>query len=499
MSVAARTDPHRPPDSVAMRTVRLAGAVATGLVCTVVVAYLAASGHPEIALGLLLAVPVAAFVLRYPLSVIAIWLVVAPFLVATDGGAIRIVYWLVHRMLPVVALANIMIGAKLGNRGPLPRLHWPELAMFGYLVLSQVSILFTSSEVLATTYHLYDRVFIPMCLYLIVRFVQPDGRDLRRLLPIVVYLLLSQAAFGVLQWVAPEVLPDAWLGRLGTRTTGSLSHPNVYGTTMLFAGVVALHAKMTRSIWDRRWTMLVLFPASLVFVFLTYSRASWLAGLVVVLGLFTVYPRYITKIMLVTTVVALALVASGRIDQQIEMAQQRFRSDSSEESALSRLPVMAASVRMFRDRPLNGWGYGNFDYFDRQFQGAVGSLVVPDKDHASHNLYLTILAEQGFPGFLLYVCPAFWWLGSSRKTWRAMPIIGPVNRNLLVSLWLVLAAHVAVNNYANMRVVFGLGLWWLVLGMIATLITRYRPTVAATAASRRSAAIAGTASRADAR
>jgi hypothetical protein len=26
-----------------------------------------------------------------------------------------------------------------------------------------------------------------------------------------------------------------------------------------------------------------------------------------------------------------------------------------------------------------------------------------------------------------------------------------------------------------MRVVFGLGLWWLTLGMIASIVTRYRP------------------------
>src|SRR5690606_13992401 len=111
----------------------------------------------------------------------------------------------------------------------------------------------------------------------------------RLALPFVFYLLISQAAFGILQWTAPHVLPDAWLGRVGTRTTGSLDHPNVYGITMLFVGLFTLYMGMSRPPGEGRWRLLWVFPVTLVFVFLTYSRAAWLAGLVVVLGLFAVY------------------------------------------------------------------------------------------------------------------------------------------------------------------------------------------------------------------
>ena len=472
MSAPARIrSRYGPPESVMLRAIRLGVFAAAGLLCAAVVAYLVAKGHPEVALALLLAPPLAALVLRYPLVAVAVWLLVTPFLVET-GGVVRLVYWLVHRTLPVAVLANILIGAKLGFREPPPRLRWPEFAMAGYLVVSEVMILHTSEEVMATTYHLYDRVLIPMCLYLIVRYMQPGARDLRRVVPIIIFLLLSQAVIGVLQWAAPGVLPGAWLDRVGLRTIGSLSHPNVYGTTMLFAGLLLLHAGMSRERGDRRWRLLLLFPVSLVMVFLTYSRASWLAGVLVVTGLGALYPRYVTRLVVVVIVLSVALLASGRIDQQVRMAQLRFRSEHSEESALSRLPVFAASLRMFGDRPILGWGYGNFDRYDDRYQGAVGGLVVPEKDHASHNLYLTILAEQGLTGFLLYVGPAFWWLFASGRAWRALPVDGVINRRLLACLWFVLGAQVVVNNYSNMRVVFGLGIWWLTLGMIASLVTR---------------------------
>ena len=466
-----------------------AGGVLGAVLAATVVAYLVAEGHPEMALGLLLALPVASIVLRNPLSAVAIWLVVTPFLVATDGGAIRMVYWLVHRTLPLVALANVMIGSalRIGDRR-LPRLEWPELAMVGYLVVTQFSILFTAEDIMASTYHLYDRVAVPMFLYLLVRLVQPDEDAVRRVLPIAVYVLLSQTAFGILAWVAPQVLPSAWLGRVGLRTIGSLSHANIYGTTMLAVGLIVLHTGMSRDVWTGRRRLLLLFPLALVMVFMTYSRASWLAGIVVMLGLFAIYPRYITKLAVVSILMGVALLASGRIDEQVEMAQNRFRSERSEESALSRLPVIAASIRMFQEKPLLGWGYESFDRYDQQFQGAVGDLVVPEKDHASHNLYLTILSEQGLTGFVLYMGPAFWWLAATRTAWRTMPVKGFVGRKLLACLWLILASHVVVNNYSNMRVVYGLGIWWLTLGMIASLVARYHPmTFARSATENRSA------------
>jgi hypothetical protein len=30
--------------------------------------------------------------------------------------------------------------------------------------------------------------------------------------------------------------------------------------------------------------------------------------------------------------------------------------------------------------------------------------------------------------------------------------------------------HIVVNNFSNMRVVYGLGLWWVILGLIASLV-----------------------------
>jgi O-antigen ligase len=125
---------------------------------------------------------------------------------------------------------------------------------------------------------------------------------------------------------------------------------------------------------------------------------------------------------------------------------------------------------MFLARPIFGWGFSNFDRYDREFQGRVGDLVNPEKDHASHNLYLTLLAEQGLTGFFLYVSPIVWCAILSLIALPRMPTGGFWSRKLLLVLWLVVVYFVVINNFFNVIVVYSLGLWWITLALLANLV-----------------------------
>ena len=137
--------------------------------------------------------------------------------------------------------------------------------------------------------------------------------------------------------------------------------------------------------------------------------------------------------------------------------------------------MVYASLRMIGEEPSFGWGYENFDRFDREFQRPVGNLVAPEKDHASHNLYLTIFVEQGIVGLVLFCGPAVWWLGRTKSRWRYLPTHGITGRTLIGALWLVIAGHFIVNNFSRMQVPFGFGIYWLTLGLIASLVSRRLP------------------------
>jgi hypothetical protein len=201
-----------------------------------VIAFLIASGRWYLAVACLLAVPAYVFIDRYPLAVVTTWLVLAPLVAVTESTSTRKLFWIVHRGLPVATLALIVFGALAGLRSRrLPRLGPAEAMMAAYVVVTTLSILYTNPTPKASAYHLYDAVVIPMCLYLLVRLVEPDEKALRSFVPAVAFLLLTQAAIGLVAWAAPGALPGEWLGKLGQRTIGSLRSPDVYGSVVLSA------------------------------------------------------------------------------------------------------------------------------------------------------------------------------------------------------------------------------------------------------------------------
>ncbi len=437
----------------------------------VVIGYLVGSGHWYLAVAFLLALPMFVVLQRYPMISVAVWLAVAPLVSVTESGSLRKLYWVVHRGLPLAILAIIALGAMAGVRTrKLPRLGWPEVLMGGYVVASLLSIAITSNAPVATAALFYDRVMVPMMLYLIVRLVEPDEGAFRWLLPVLVLLLLSQSLIGLVSWIAPGALPSAWLVHEGERTTGSLRDPSAFGTTILFAGLLILHTGLTSPRGLHRLLSILAFFLSLLMIFLTFSRANWLAGVVVVLGVLYAYRRSAAGIAAVVVPGAIVILASGLLSGQLQFAQQRLDSG---ETALSRLPPAVAAVRMFEVKPLTGWGYENFDRYSLTFQSRVGNLVVPEKDHASHNLFLTLIAEQGIVGLVLFIGPMVVWLIRTRRNRRNFPDTGFESRTLVIVLWLLVAAFVIVNNFAVMHISSSLGMWWLALGMIASLVHRY--------------------------
>ncbi len=441
-----------------------------GAALAVILAYLAANEQWLVGLVLLCAFPIFILLHRRPFWGLLLWLLLTPFMVESNILP-RNVFWIIHRALPIVMLGLIVTGSILGmHKRPLPRPGWAELAMFGYILISLLSIVYSNQQVAATSFLLYDRVVIPMCLYFLVRILQPTEKEMRWLLPVLIFILISQSIIGMLSWLMPQILPSVWLSRVGERTTGSLGSYSVFTATMAFCGVLLLHSARTVSLTKKmRLGFLLLFVLAFFMIFFSFSRGSWLAGLIVLAGVFFFEPKLLLRLGL-SVVVVLILFQPILPTEYIEQANRRFYSEQSEESALSRLPIFYAAYRMFEAKPLFGWGYDNFDRYDRQFQERVGDLVNATKDHASHNVYLTVLAEQGIVGFSLYMAPVLFWFFLSLKVWRNIPAEGFWSRKLLFFLWLIIIFFIVVNNFSNMRVVFGLGLWWITLALIGNMV-----------------------------
>ncbi|MBV9787031.1 MAG: O-antigen ligase family protein [Chloroflexi bacterium] len=416
-------------------------------------------------------VPATILFLRYPFIAVILWILVFPYFVATPNDAFRIMYWLLHRMMIPAALVLVIFSDWLGvsNRKPV-RFGRAELCLLIFMLLALANITLLTPRPTQILIRFYDRLFVPFCMYLLVRLIAPTGRDLRRLGWAGLITLVAETIIGLLGWFAPQVLPEQWLNRLGERTVGTFGNPAVYTSTLIFLALIFLQYGMqSRSRGLRALSLCVLGLAYLA-TFFSFSRGSWLGAALVWLGLLFVYPAVMRRWTAAVLAAGLLLV-STMFAQELEWASARI---GDQDTAQGRVLGAATAFNMIESKPFLGWGFDTYDLYDEEFKTRVAEI--PVREHqTSHNTYLLFIAEMGGLSLFFYLFPAFWWLLMTRKVWRRLPASGFLSWQLVAMLWLLLLDHFAVSNFMDMiqSNLFGTTIWWLALGLIASVVHRH--------------------------
>jgi O-antigen ligase len=439
-----------------------------GAALAMVSAYLIVKGQVYLALCLALAVPAIVVLVRYPFVAVLIWLLVFPFFVREPSALGEIMYWLLHRVMIPFALLLTILSDWFGLRvRPPVRFGRAELIMLFFFVLALANILLMTGNPARAFMSFYDRLIVPFCMYALVRLTAPSAQDIERLLPVAFVTVIIQGSIGLLSWFAPQALPEQWLRLAGDRTVGTFGNAAVYTSTLIFLSLFLLHHTMqTRSAWVRPLFIFAV-GLSMFCIFFSFSRGSWLGGLVVLLGWSFLYPKVILR---VTVVILILFVALGQtvLAKEVAFAIERL---NNVRSAESRVIQNGASLKMIEARPWLGWGYGNYERYNREFVARVGDVAV-QKSTTSHNTYLTLTVEMGLVGLALYAFSVAWWLFLSLRVWRRLPRAGVLGRSMLVLLWLLILDHVIVSNFMDMirYNLFGTTVFWMALGFIANTV-----------------------------
>jgi len=154
----------------------------------------------------------------------------------------------------------------------------------------------------------------------------------------------------------------------------------------LYAGVL-----FGRRSVSRYWFMCVLFALCLVGLVLTFSRETWLLGFC---GLLLVSAAWFRSRvnpvfgLLIVIVVSVVIVFSAVIG----LVSSFYNPD--DVYGFERIYYYATALQLFTTHPLLGVGAGNYQFFDRSYEGkAAGGIA--------HNQFLTMGAETGLVGLVL--------------------------------------------------------------------------------------------------
>jgi O-antigen ligase len=426
-------------------------------------------GQPVFVMLLVSALPITVLFLRYPFAAVLFWLLVFPFVALDESAGGRFMYWVLHRAMIPGALLIAVLADWFGMHRHRPvRFGRAELVMVLFLALTVVNIMVLTSESTQNLIRFYDRLFVPFCMYWLVRITAPSAHDLERLSRIGLLVVVTQSTIGMLGWFSPSTLPPQWLGRSGERVVGTFGNPAVFTSTLLFLAVFLLQYAMQRVSSMRRLPWSLGIALVVTATFLSFSRGSWVGGLLVWGGLLFVYPRTMLRFTAGVLIIGLPLLLAVA-PEQLSYARTRLETQGTAEG---RILQTVTQLNMVQQKPIFGWGFYNYDLHDEQFKTRVGNIAMRYREQTSHNTFLLMATEMGIPALLLYLFPTFWWLRLTRMVWPRLPRHGFRSRHLVALLWLVMLDHFTVNNFMEMLQSYPLGttIWWLALGLIASLV-----------------------------
>ncbi len=446
----------------------LAGITAIGLAAAILAGLAIGTGVPAVAVALAV-LPFGLLLLNYPFAAIVVWVLVAPLFTQASDAAIS--NWILHRGLIPGLLLMVTIYHFMGIRRSWFRLHLYDLALAGFIALGVVNILLLSANPERILAAYFDKVFVPIALFWYVRVIGINGRDIKRLVIVGVVVILSQTAIGMLSWAAPSLLPEAWLARAGERTAGTFGGPAPFTITLTLFALLAIHMAGQIEGRARRVLLVGVVATAFLAVFLSLSRGSWLGTGVAVAGLIFLYPRIVGSVA-VGGMLIFGLLAVGPLQEQVAYAAVRLDTESTIDD---RFVTNEASIRMIADRPLEGFGFQNFERFDEAYKQRVGDIPLKIGG-SSHNTYLNLAVEMGLPAVALYFTPVIALALATLRMRRRLPASGMLSPPILLVLWLAIADQFVVSNFLEMihAYAWGTSLWWLTLGLIAAVIDRVR-------------------------
>ncbi|RLA59109.1 MAG: hypothetical protein DRR04_09335 [Gammaproteobacteria bacterium] len=251
-------------------------------------------------------------------------------------------------------------------------------------------------------------ILVPYSAYFFAKNLTTKNKDIRRflwvLLILVIYYNITSIAekLGINVLVWPKyILTES---RFWGRSSGPFLHAPLFGT--IIGMMIPIHLYFIVTV--RNWTSKILLFLSLLMgfagLYFTYTRGSWLAGIMALITVVFLNRRHFLKFILPAVVVApiVAILFLG-------IGQDKFMKErvENEDTFGSRLGTFVTAIKVWQDNAILGVGFNQYknvldNYIEPLDLPVIGVITVHQfRDNPPHDIYISYLAEHGIVGTLL--------------------------------------------------------------------------------------------------
>ncbi len=343
-----------------------------------------------------------------------------------------------------------------------PKFGRLEKTMLIFLVVMLISILTSGQKrwLMLMRGYLYPFIFF--------YFARTTVRTTSQMRIVFTYLALVGIYFAVmgifeyLKWyhlvwpkfIVDPTVRDIGLSRLGYRVRGIFLQPAVLGAVMTMGFFPAWHYLSHVKGIVPLVTRLVLLATTPLTIFFTQTRSVYL-GFAVALLLSAFSSRKMRPIA-VGLILGAATAAFLNWDN-LGSADREKGGLATMNTIHYRVALVYETGESFLDHPFFGVGFMNFeealkDYRRPREVPIFGHIDLGVGGRAvSHNILITILAEQGLLGFIPYVLIIVFILLRSRQVYRDLPRKGLISKDYVVCVWCAIGAYYANAMFLELR------------------------------------------------
>jgi O-antigen ligase len=300
------------------------------------------------------------------------------------------------RTLFVLFLAVFVLEALMRGKRPV-QLDWTETWMIIFSLILITSAVLQSRRMANSLRVAVDSFIVPFAAYYITRRLVSSADDYRRLITVMTYLGLYVVFVVFLERLSvPGLL---------YRVSGPFQTDNQLYALMITIFFLLLGEALPRRGKEScglshylRWALIGAVP---LIIFVTWARSNWL-GFFVGVWVFLFFARRLVSISQRIAVIGLILL----LVPVMGFGVQALTSDERIEGRVTRTSSIFARLAAWQivtqkglENPLTGIGFKNAEAVlltERSYLNGVKN------ETDAHNGFLTIFAEHGFPGLVVY-------------------------------------------------------------------------------------------------
>lgn len=281
----------------------------------------------------------------------------------------------------------------------------------------------------ATLMHLVNGYLIPFFLYAVLRTSQLDNRQLKWPLIVLVALGAYLGVTAILEvaklWglVFPQFIADPLLGIHFGRARGPMLQSVRLGVALLACLVPLIVYTIWLQPWKRSsWAAAgLLAPIMGLALLVTYTRSVWMGLGWITLMLVWFGMRGLPRRAALVTILFASLGIGVVKGPDLVAFKREYSAAETRESTYMRAAFAYVSLEMFKDRPVTGFGFNQFQVYNPPYLSdrSTDIRVESIRGYVHHNSFLSLLVDLGIVGFALY---AFVGLSAAIQTylvWQA--------------------------------------------------------------------------------